>query len=203
MKVMQIKKDGDPIEGMWQKQSTQGDAYKFVTSDVGHAQIISRNDNTILPDGRPRVLAGPNFSEFVLGFKFIVGFNQVEAHVNIDVRSGFFLKLPNRAVVDAAKSSWPGWPAGTLDPALMTYFQEISPDTIRIYNPGHNYIFQFSVPFTSLQASSRARIIVDAQGDNAAVELQGDGDGILLKSRNGNRGLLRIDDGYNLKVEPK
>jgi len=44
---------------------------------------------------------------------------------------------------------------------------------------------------------------VDAQGDNAALELLGVGDGILLKSRNGNRGLLRIDDGLNLKVEPK
>jgi hypothetical protein len=203
MKVTQIKRDGDPVEGMWQKQSTQGDAYKFVTADAGHAQIIHKDDTTTLPDGRPRVTTGSGFLEFVLGFKYMVGFHQLEAAAILDVYSGLLYRMPNRTIIDAARASWTGWPTAELDPAQVIYFQEISPDTLRIYNPGNWKIFQFSVPFTSLQASSRARIIVDAQGDNAGVELLGDGDGLLLKSRSGNRGLLRIDDGYNLKVEPK
>jgi len=202
-KVTQIEKDGDPVDGMWQKQSTQGDAYKFVTADAGHAQIIHKDDNTTLPDGRARVTTGSDYLEFVLGFKYMVGLHQVAVDAIIDVYSGLLYGVPNRAIVDAARASWQSWPTTELDPAQIAYFQEISPDVLRVYNPGNYKIFQFSVPFTSLQAVSRARVIVDAQGDNAAMELLGDGDGILLKSRNGNRGLLRIDDGHNVKVEPK
>jgi hypothetical protein len=203
MKVTQIKKDGDPVDGMWQKQSTQGDAYKFVTADAGHVQIIHKDDDTTLPDGRQRVTVGTDYLEFVVGFKYLVGFHQLESFAVIDVYSGLLYKMPNRAVVDTARASWQSWPSAELDPDQITYFQEISPDVVRVYNPGNYKIFQFSTPFTSLQGASRARIIVDPQGDNAGVELLGIGDGILLKSRNGNRGLLRIDDGYNLKVEPK
>jgi len=203
MKVTQIKKDGDPVDGMWRKQSTQGDAYKFVTADAGHVQIIHKDDSTTLPDGRPRVSAGSNYLEFVVGFKYLVGYHQLESFAVIDVYSGLLYKMPNRAVVDAARAAWPSWPSIELDPSQIIYFQEISPDVVRVYNPGNYKIFQFSTPFTSLQGASRARIIVDPQGDNAGVELLGVGDGILLKSRSGNRGLLRIDDGYNLKVEPK
>lgn len=202
-KVVQILKDGDPVDGVWQKKSTQGDAYKFVTADTGHAQIVHKDDTTTLPDGRPRVSLVDPYLEVVLGFRYLVGFHQIECHAVIDVYSGLLYKIPNRATIDAAIASWSGWPAAELDPSRIIYFQEISPDTIRIYNIGSYKIFQFSVPFTSLQASSRARITVDAQGDNAGVELLGVGDGIMFKSRGGNRGLLRIDDALNLKVEPK
>jgi len=44
---------------------------------------------------------------------------------------------------------------------------------------------------------------VDNQGDNAAVELLGNGDGILLKSRGGRRGLLRIDETLQIGVDPR
>lgn len=202
-KVTQIQKDGDPVDGLWTKESTEGDAYKFVTADAGHAQIIHKDDNTTLPDGRARVTAGSDYLEFVLGFKYMVGLQQVAVASVIDVYSGLLYGVPNRTIVDAARASWSGWPTAELDPDQITYFQEISPDVLRVYNPGNYKIFQFSVPFTSLQAVSRARVIVDAQGDNAAIECLGVGDGILFKSRSGNRGLLRIDDGLNLKVEPK
>jgi len=202
-KVVQVLKDDEPVDGLWHKQTTQGDAYKFVTADSGHAQIVHKDDTTTLPDGRSRVTVGSNFIEVVLGFRYLVGFQQVNCNVITDVYGGLLYGIPNKTIIDDARASWSGWPSADLDPAQVMNFQEISPDTIRIYNPGSYKIFRFSVPFTSLQASSRARITVQPQGDNAAVELMGVGDGILLKSRNGNRGLLRIDDGLNLKVEPK
>lgn len=202
-KVIQILKDGEPVEGLWKKETTEGDAYKFVTAEAGHAQIVHKDDTTILPDGRNRVSAGTGYIEVVLGFRYIVGFNQLEAKVALDVYSGLMQGIPNRTVVDAARAAWTSWPSADLDPAQITYFQEIAPDVVRVYNPGNFKIFQFSVPFTSLQASSRARVMVDPQGDNAGIELLGLADGILLKSRSGNRGLLRIDDGMNIKVEPR
>lgn len=202
-KVMQILKDGEPVDGLWQKRSTQGDSYKFVTADSGHEQIIHKNDNTTLPDGRSRVTIGSNYIEFVLGFRYIVGLTQLEVSVLPDIYSGIFHPIASRTVIDAARASWIGWPSGELDPAQVVYFQEMSPDTLRVYNPGAFRIFRFSVPFTALQAASRSRITVEPQGDNAGIELLGLADGILLKSRSGNRGLLRMDDGFNLKVEPK
>lgn len=202
-KVVQVQKNSEPVDGIWRKVSTEGDAYKFVTADSGHVQIVHKDDTTTLPDGRARVTTGSDYIEVVLDFRYLVGFHQIAADAVIDVYSGLLYRIPNKAVIEAAIAAWTGWPSADLDPAQVICFQEISPDTIRIYNLGGRKIFQFSVPFTSLQASSRARITVEAQGDNAAVELMGVGDGILLKSRNGNRGLLRIDDGLNLKVEPK
>jgi hypothetical protein len=202
-KVVQVLKDGDPVEGIWEKKSTQGDAYQFVTAESGHVQIIHKDDTTTLPDGRARVTTGSDYIEVVLGFRYMVGFRQLQAEAVIDVYSGLLYGIPNRNTIDEARAAWLSWPISELRPTQVIYFQEISTDTVRIYNLGGRSIFQFSVPFTSLQAASRARIIVDAQGDNAAVEFLGEGDGILLKSRSGNRALLRIDDGMNLKVEPK
>ena len=86
----------------------------------------------------------------------------------------------------------------------MQYFSEIDEETVRVYNLGVNdKIIVFSVPHTSLQAVSRSRIIVSKQGDNAIIEALGAGDGLLLKSRSGRKGLLVIDDELGVAVIPR
>jgi hypothetical protein len=215
---MQVKRNGLPVSGLFLKAVTQGDAARFVGAETGYVQIINLHDDTVLPDGRRRVTIGPNYSppnntpsyvEFVLNFNYFVGLNQIKASLLDAGDTGRLVPLLNRQAIYQARLDWPAWqnpPYDTvLDPTdqYTVQFQEISRDTIRIISPGTTDIFVFEVPHTSLQATSRNRIMVSNQGDNAAIELMGEGDGILLKSRRGRRGLLRIDESLQIGVEPR
>lgn len=217
-RVTQVKRNGAPVSGLFLKLTTQGDAARFVGAETGYAQIIHIQDNTVLPDGRQRVTIGPNYSppnntpsyvEFVLNFNYFVGLNQIKAGLVDLGNTGRITSLINRDAIMRARVDWPDWynpPYDTeLDPndQYTVQFQEISRDTIRVISPGSTRIFVFEVPHTALQATSRARVMVSNQGDNAAVELLGEGDGILLKSRGGRRGLLRIDESLQIGVEPR
>ena len=61
----------------------------------------------------------------------------------------------------------------------------------------------FFVPHTSTPAENSARVIILQQGDNVALEMLGEGDGIMLKAPNGRQGLLRLGNNLALSVLPR
>jgi len=215
--VKPVKVNGQPVPGLYQKVNTEGDAARFIGADSGYVQAVHKSDNTVLSDGRSRVAVGPlwpapnntpTYIEFVLGFRYFVGRNQLQVAL-IDSVTGRMTQVMSLSAINASRALWADWvnpPADVdLDPAseFLAHFQEISTDVVRIVNPGSSKVFVFYVPHTSLQATSRGRVVVDNQGDNVAVEMLGEGDGLLLKSRGGRRGLLRIDENLVIGVDPR
>lgn len=215
-KIKQVRKDGVPVQGLFQKTNTGGDAYRFVGAETGYAQIIHVDDDTVLPDGRDRVTSGPawpapnntpRYIDFVLAFKYLVGRRQMMVR-QVGIPTGFMRGILSREALEQARQNWAGWtnpPYDTiLDPSGedVRTFEELSEDVVRIYNPGSDKVFAFVVPHTSLQAVSRTRITIDNQGDNQAVVLLGEGDGIVFKSPSGRQGILRMNDALSLGVDP-
>lgn len=215
--VMPVKVNGQPVVGLYQKINTEGDASRFVSAESGFAQAIHRADDTVLDDSRSRVVIGPlhpapnntpTYIEFVLGFRYFVGRNQLQAAL-VDPTTGRMALIMSESAINASRALWAGWSnppeSGDLDPTsdFLAHFQEVSTDTVRIINPGSSRVFTFFVPHTSLQAASRGRLVVDNQGDNVGVELRGQGDGVLFMSRGGRRGLLRIDENLVIGVDPR
>jgi len=205
--VAQVKVGGAVVRGLYRKVDTEGDAYRFVTAEAGSTQIIHKNDTTVLPDGRQRVTVGATWRDYVLEFPYLIGIDQLEVHI-VDNTNGVMSRLPGRITIERARAAWlpPGsWPSALLDPASLSlcYFEELSSDTVRVYNLLSGYdTVHFSLPCTSLQGAVRERVQVKAQSDKIAIELLGDGDGLVLHAPGGKRGMLRIDDELNLGVDP-
>lgn len=200
----QIKQEtlnGVAVPGLFKKSSTEGDQYRFVDSETGHRQIIHRDDATSVS----AYLSGtPPYYAFDLDFRYIVGKKQLMVGI-VNPTTGYVQMMMNFADIELAKSraGWPAVPSPDIDTNTIFFYSEESDHIVRVYNMGTEKLVQFSVPHTSLPAASRSRIIVNAQGDGVAEEFLGDGDGIILRSRNGNKGLLTIDDELNIGVDPR
>lgn len=203
MKVKQLKVNGVPVPGAFEKESTEGDVYRFIAAESGHSEIIHRGD-TRAGKVTAHLSASPPYYEFTLGFKYFVGLHQLHVAL-LSVGSGKATPLPNLADIEAARGA--GWPTPSdLDPSSpsVQYFSEVSEDVVRVYNLGSaDRIVWFSVPHTSLQAALSGKVIVNSQGDGVIMEGLGDGDGILLRSPLGRKGVLAIDDDLGLTVKPK
>lgn len=206
--VQQVRVGGASVKGLYRKRATEGDAYRFTTAEAGAIQLIHMSDSTTLPDGRARVSAGAGsgltWRDFVLGFPYLVGVKQIEVSV-VSNTNGFMQRIPNKVDMEAARASWVGWPASLLNPAnaAFCYFDEISYDTVRVFDiPAGFSVIHFSIPATSLQGAVRERVQIKNQSDNIGLELLGNGNGIILRSERGKRGLLRMDDELGLGIDP-
>jgi hypothetical protein len=74
---------------------------------------------------------------------------------------------------------------------------------VRVYHVTTSDIVMFRVPHTSTPAETSNKVIVLRQGDQVAVEMLGEGDGILFVAPNGRRGLLRMDNNLKLTMLPR
>lgn len=188
--------NGSQVKRVYRKVATDGDAYRFVTSDAGYSELIYNADPA-------RVVISATWRDFTLSFPYLVGTNQLEVHV-VSNLTGLAERLFSKAVLDEAKRVNGSWPGALLNPAAVCHFEEIAYNKVRVHrppSPGKD-VFMFSIPHTSLSGALRDRVQVKQQGDRIAVELLGDGDGIMLRSEGGRRGMLRIDDDLNLGVDP-
>jgi hypothetical protein len=199
--IKQSKLDGTPIPGLFEKVRTEADEYRFVSAEAGHSQIIHRDDSSRVA---AYLTATPPYYEFSLDFKYLVGKKQLRVGI-MNPATGSISELISLSDIQAARTdpNWPPVPSPDINVSVVQHFSEASDDTVRVYNMGTNKLVWFSVPHTSLQGSSRSKITVEDQGDGVAEEFLGEGNGLLLTSRDGTKGLLTIDDELNLRVDPR
>ena len=101
--------------------------------------------------------------------------------------------VPNKSVKDT-------------DPTFSeeeTWFEEIDSSTVRVHNLRSDRVILCLVPHTAVAAVSKEKITVKNQGNNEGVELEGPGDGVLMRSPNGSRWLLRASDGGTVTMDPR
>lgn len=206
--IRQHRDAGDKqVPFVWDRVPTEGDASRFVNAETGYRQILHVADTTQLPNGTNVVSVEPTLGAhlFQLNFDYIVAARQLEVWVP---DSGLYaassrLEFVQVSSIDERNVAAQGW-TGPAETEFETYFEEIGSSTVRVYGvPDPPGVVLFRVPHTSLPAASRNKIIVLDQGDNAAVELRGDGDGIVMRAPNGSKYLLRIDNSGVPVVEPR
>lgn len=198
---------GDVVSGVYDRIATEGDAAQFVNAESGHRQLLHIDDASQLADGTNVVTeeAAIGAHLFQLNFDYIVGAKQLEVLIaNSDLYASDttieLIQVPSIEERNVALSTnWTGPDASEIE----VYFEEIGSSTVRVYGVPSPGIVLFRVPHTSIPASSRNKIIVEDQGDNVAIEMLGEGDGTLMRSPNGSKWLMTIDDSGTIVVEPR
>lgn len=181
-----------PVDNFFEKIPTQGDADGFSAEAPGRRAI------TDVP-----AAADPAVVDVTTPFSFLVGQSQLEVFW-WDRGNKRWEILQERSTYEAANMS-------TVD---IPYYEETSTSTVSFYNiielPGaatgggqfDGGKFLFSVPHTALPGSARNRLVVENQGDNVGIELQGRGDGITFTTPQGRTYLIRPEEDGILTTIP-
>lgn len=199
--VIPHRVDDKPVSNFYEKIRTQGDASEFTAEAPGRQAVIPWSAGTYN--------ASTGAFEYELPFSYLVNQNQLQVYWEITdysvvptLNRGYGLILN----LETAEQS------GTFNPTVHPYYRELSANKVAVYNldnlsptpyfnedplqtgPGALNAFVFLVPHTALPGSVRNRLIVENQGDNVGIELQGFGDGIALRSPEGKTFLLRVNE---------
>lgn len=177
------------LSGFYTSAKTEGDASRFIGAETGYREVIHKDDAA--PEGSLTLL-------FTLSFNYLVGAEQLM----VFAKPGYSLTtfgVPGYVLIPKE---------GTETNASSVTYEEVSSTVVRVKFSNSSIKasatdFLFLVPHTATPAVSREKLVVKDQGDNIAVELEGDGDGVLLKSPNGLRYLIRVDDSGNIVAEPR
>ena len=194
----QVTVDGEPINGLYVKVPTEGDIHRFASAETGKEQIVGLADTS-------GVLAwGADYVDVTIQFNYLMGVKQLEVGV-VNAVTGKIEAIPCLATINEALTrSGASFPS-SFDPsnAALLYFDEVDTDVVRVYHVSSSDIIRFRVPHTSTPAETSQKVIVLRQGDQVAVEMLGEGDGVLFVAPNGRRGLLRMDNNLKLTVLPR
>jgi len=196
---------GAIVQKVFDRLPTEGDASRFYAAEAGQRLMVHVDTTDTLPNGDAIVTSeGGDTYLFRLPFSYLVGSRQLMVMIPeataYAAGDALFLQMPSVDERNVAVAGWTG-PASSY---YSTYYEEISSSTVRVYGladpPG---VVWFVVPHTSLPATHRNKVIVRDQGDNEGIELLGDGDGIVLRSPDGRKWLVRVDESGNLASEPR
>jgi hypothetical protein len=203
------------LPDFFEKVATEGDATRFVGSETGYQLIIRPTDTTLTNTALTVAPVEEEYDElnyfgnflFTLPFQYIVGAHQLV----VLKRQQVYVRTTTPS--DGHLMIWPAIPKRDqlsnmtnppdLDLVGVPHFDEVSSTTVRLYNVKRSQPLMFVVPHTAIPPIIREKVTVRNQGDNAAIELLGKNDGILVRSPNGSRFLIRVDDSGNLVTEPR
>jgi hypothetical protein len=205
------------LPDFYERVTTEGDSSNFLGSNVGQQVMVRPTDTAAINSNIPAdvvfeagdVLSGQYL--ITLPFSYLVGADQLlvlrRQRVYMDATDeglGTVWTWPQ--MVKRSRIEQITTPDGMgADPDSTSYpnFEEASTTTVRVYNVDETDPLLILIPHTSIPAEIRERVTIRDQGDNQAIELLGKNDGILMRSPNGSRHLIRVDDSGNLVIEPK
>lgn len=197
--IQQVKVDNETVSGLFEKIPTEGDLHRFSAAETGKGEFIGMSDTS------GKITTGTGYCDVTLGFRYLMGVKQLQIARVTNPGVGEMVLIPRgNEVQEANNRSGSNLPSSfDLSTGTFVYFEEIATDVVRIHRAIASDIFLFFVPHTATPASHSNRVIVLNQGDNVAIEMLGEGDGIMLRSPSGRRGLLRLGDNLNIRVQPK
>lgn len=176
-KVVNQRSGTNSLPNFFSKVNTDGDAHRFLGAEAGTQSV-----QTV-------VLDSTGSAEVLLDFNYLVGVSQLRVYQELTVN---------------AVSFWSPILLEGLDASATVYFTEDSGTRVTITGAANTtQRFMFDVPHTSIPAELREKVMVRDQGDNDAIELLGNGDGIMFHSSSGFKFLVRMDDSGNLVTEAR
>jgi hypothetical protein len=194
----EVTVDGEVVSGLYEKIPTEGDIHRFAAAETGKEQIVGLGDTS------GNLSWGADYVDVTLDFNYLMGVKQLEVSI-VDPTTGKMQAIPRLATINTARTRAGSAFPSSFDPgnAALLYFDEIDTDVVRVYHVTTSDIVMFRVPHTSTPAETSNKVIVLRQGDQVAVEMLGEGDGILFVAPNGRRGLLRMDNNLKLTMLPR
>ena len=195
--------NGVAVSGFYEKVSSAADTTSFASQLAGNREIIRFNEGTT----RVETFLDDNSNtayRFNLTNPYLVGGFQLMVFWQQDDTSATFVGNGYSLIPDLVTAETAGDFTITEDP----HYIEESSTSIVFYNAqnlfplltsnaGNANGLMFVVPHTGTPAVSTSRLIVSNQGDNVAIDLQGSGDGMIMRSPNGTKYIVQIDDGGN------
>lgn len=180
------------LAGFYTKIATEGDASRLVSSDTGYSEIQAQSDavDEVLPSTKSLL--------YTLSFSYLVGAKQLMVFTHVAGQQAWLLVM-EKSVAEQLS---------TYDVDTTLFFEEVDSTHVRLKNAHTNTgetncDFLFMIPHTAIPSETREKITVKDQGNNEAIELEGYGDGVLLRSSNGSKWLIRVDDSGNLITESR
>ena len=173
------------LSGFYKKEDTEGNYSRFTSAEAGYQQVFTSAQLT----------AETATSKLMpLAFSYAVGSRQIQVYVRYTSNQTGYVTIPPRDALAYQSSQ-------------LTY-EEVDSQTVRLHGDFANSANSFThvmvvMPHTATPSAIREKLKINDQGDNVAIDILGDGDGILLRSPNGNKWLLRVDDGGNLITEAR
>ena len=192
--VRQVRdSDGGPLRNHYEKIATEGDLYRFQSSVDGLKEVVSS-----LNTG---VVVGTDYITFPLGFSYTPGMKQIMVGI-LDTTTGDVLNLVDGDTFRSYNSLPSG---GTAIAMTLPYYEESSITSVSVYNysPGVEFWCVFYIPATAAPASQLNKVVVTDQSNDEAIEMKGNGDGIVFRTPSGYRRMLRIDDNGDVTTEPR
>ena len=181
------------------RSRTNAEQLQFISAAAGDAYIFENTADAAERTFRGITASGVNQIDLLLPFNYFLGLK----HINVGIID------PNGATVTPLlrKLDYPvagagaGFYVGTALGGAAQSFDEISSEEIRIYNTVPGDIFMVWFGHTAAPATLRKRVTVDNDAENIAVELLGSGDGIVMRSPDGSRHRLVVNNGGNIGTE--
>jgi len=194
-----IKRDSAPLQSFY-KERTNAEQVRFLSAQSGDDYIIEMT--SVPADQSARGITIPtgggipaNTIDLELPFNYFVGLKHIQVW-EINLSTGDQIPL-------LRKSEYPG--VGTtvdtvLDPNAKA-FDEVRSNQVRIYNAFVGETFRVGFNHTAAPAELGDKQIIKNQPDNIAIELEGEGDGIVLVTPAGRRVKLTVNDGLGVSIE--
>ena len=200
MSFVRQQRSGDTrLPNFFEKVTTEGDAASFAGAESGSRQLIRVVDSENL---------GSNSYRFTLTAPYLVGAKQLIVAYDLAATGvGYAVILDRETMLTDSTFNSSTVQGGVFTTADL-YYEEESNTTVVVHNltaarlTDPHTTMLFAVPHTAVAASSSNKILVDNQGDNTAIELLGDGDGIIFRSPSGRRFVQRVDDSGNITMTP-
>lgn len=182
------------------KERTNAEQVRFLSAQSGDAYIFEMT--AILAAQQARGITIPsgggvpaNTIDVELPFNYFVGLKHIQVWF-LNVSTGVMEPLIRRSEYPSVGSTVDT----PLDPNSRG-FDELRSDQVRIYNAFAGDIFRVGFNHTAAPAELGEKQIIKNQPDNIGIELEGEGDGIVLVTPDGRRVRLAVNSGLTLSVE--
>jgi len=182
------------------KQRTNAEQVRFLSAQSGDTYIFEMTNNPTdqaargisIPTG-PGI--PPNTIDVALPFHFFVGLKHLKVW-KLNTSSGELTEIIRRREYPGVGSSV----ATVLDPNSAG-FDEVRSNQVRVYNAFAGDVYRVGFNHTAAPAMLGEKQVIKNQPDNIGLELEGEGDGIVLVTPSGQRVRLYVNSGLTLSVE--
>lgn len=181
------------------RDRTNAEQVRFISATAGDSYIFENTADAAERTYRGITASGVNQIDVLLPFNFFLGLKHINLYL-IDPATGSMTKILRKLDYPQAGAG-AGFYVGTALGGAALTFDEISSKEIRIYNTFAGDVFEVGFGHTAAPATLRNRVTIDNDSENIAMELLGNGDGLVMRSPDGARHRVVVNNGGNVGTE--
>lgn len=194
-----VKREGATLPSYF-KERTNAEQVRFLSAQSGDSFIFEMTG--VPADRLARGITIPTGGgiptdtiDVELPFDYFVGLKHIQVWA-INLSTGRMEPLVRRSEYPSV-----GTTVDTILDPNAVLFDEVRSNQVRIYKAFSGDVFRVGFNHTAAPAELGEKQIINNQPDNIAIELEGEGDGIVFVTPSGRRVRLTVNDGLGVSVE--